>query len=79
MFAKTAVVAAVVLMTAPAVAREKFGVDYGRNDNRHYQHGRRGATNRSGAWIGNHPHGGQWGGAHGHFSPRGQGGYHWGW
>lgn len=83
MFAKAGVLAAMaVLMATPALARDRFDVDYGRNDNRHYHSGGR---NRSGAWIGDnrhHPgghHHGRWSGGHDHFSPRGQGGYHWGW
>jgi hypothetical protein len=73
---------AAVLMATPVLARDRFDVDYGRNDNRHYHSGGR---NRGGAWIGNNrghlgaPHGGHWGAGHGQFSPRGQGGYHWGW
>lgn len=82
MLMKAAALAAAVLMAAPALARDRSGVDFGRNDSRHQPHG---ARNRSGAWFGDHhrahpgpQHGGNWG-AHGHFSPRGQGGYHWGW
>lgn len=73
------------LCAAPALARDAFDVDYGRNDNRHYRHDNRRNAHRSGAWIGNNrghvggPHGGHWAGGHGTFSPRGQGGYHWGW
>ncbi|MGJ0509872.1 MAG: hypothetical protein ACR652_22655 [Methylocystis sp.] len=70
------------LFAAPASARDSFGVDNRRTEN-HYAAPHR--HNRSGAWIGaNHgrfggPHGQRWGGAHDHFSPRGQGGHHWGW
>ncbi|PPD45480.1 MAG: hypothetical protein CTY15_03565 [Methylocystis sp.] len=83
MFVRLSVAAAFGLAlacAAPALARDRFSTDYGHNDNRHYQQNR-----RSGAWIGNrHGHSGhQWHGghfgAHDHFSPRGQGGYHWGW
>ncbi|GLI94348.1 hypothetical protein [Methylocystis echinoides] len=71
---------AVILLAAPALARDGFSTDYGHNANRHAPSHRH---NRSGAWIGNNqghvggPHGRQWG--HDHFSPRGQGGHHWGW
>jgi hypothetical protein len=76
---------------APAMARDNFDVDYGRLDNRHYSygshyHGGHGARHSGGgAWIGNNrghvgaPHGGHFGAGHGQLSPRGQGGYHWGW
>lgn len=71
----------VVLLSAPALARDAFDVDYGRHENRYAQPKQR----RGGAWIGNNrghvgaPHGGRWGVGHDHFSPRGQGGHHWGW
>ncbi len=78
---KIAVAAIAALVCAPALARD-FSVDHGRNENRYAKHGRPG---RSGAWIDDNrrhsgaPHGGHWVGGHGHFSPRGQGGHHWGW
>jgi hypothetical protein len=81
MFRKIALVAVAALFCGPALAREGR-VDYGRNESRSAPQGKR---HRSGAWIGdNHrrggaPHGGQWHPGHGHFSPRGQGGHHWGW
>ncbi|QGM98343.1 hypothetical protein [Methylocystis parvus] len=75
--------AAALFAASPVVAGNAFDVDYGQNDNKHYHHH---ANKRGGgAWIGNNrshvggPHGGHWGGGHGQFSPRGQGGYHWGW
>ncbi|WP_363346808.1 hypothetical protein [Methylocystis echinoides] len=84
MLKKIAVAAVAALLCAPALARD-FTVDYGglgRNTPNHAQHGKR---SRSGAWIDDNrrhhgaPHGGHWVGGHGHFSPRGQGGHHWGW
>ncbi len=78
MLKRIAVAAVAALVCGPALAG---GVDYGRNDSRAARHGR----NRTGAWIGDNrhpahnPHGPSWGGGHGHFSPRGQGGHHWGW
>jgi hypothetical protein len=70
-------------LCAPALARDGGGVDHGRNDDRHHRHRHK---NRSGAWIGDNRghfggphHGAQWGAGHDHFSPRGQGGHHWGW
>ncbi|CAJ0875505.1 hypothetical protein AMST5_02701 [freshwater sediment metagenome] len=74
----TRAVLAAALLATPAMARNS--IDYGRNENRHSPSHR---SNRSGAWIGNNlghhgAHGRQWG-SHDHFSPRGQGGHHWGW
>ena len=61
-----------LVLGAPALARD-FNLDYGRNENRYApeHRGRGGAHPRQ--W-----HGGKWRG-HEHFSPRGQGGHHWGW
>ncbi len=72
-FARAAL--ALTLFAAPAMARD--GVDYGRNETRNAPS----RHNRSGAWIGNNlgHHGGRHWGSHDHFSPRGQGGHHWGW
>jgi hypothetical protein len=73
----------ILALASPALARDRSSVDYGRLDNSHYRHQNR---NRSGAWIGNNRghfggphHGARWGAGHDHFSPRGQGGHHWGW
>ncbi len=69
-----------LLTGAPALAGGS--VDYGRNEN---PYARQHRHRSGGAWIGNNrghvgrPHGGHWAGGHGQFSPRGQGGYHWGW
>lgn len=79
---------AALLLTTPAVARDRFGADLGYNHSRHYPGAggrRQNDRSRSGAWIGDNRHHsgrhhhGRWSGGHDHFSPRGQGGYHWGW
>ncbi len=81
MLKKIGLAAVAALLCGPALARDG-GVDYGRNENRFAQQGKR---RHSGAWFGdNHrhggaPHGGRWNPGYGHFSPRGQGGHHWGW
>jgi hypothetical protein len=67
---------ALVLLSTTAMARDGSGVSYGQNDGAV----RRRHAPRTGAWIGDHHRpGGHLNGHHGHFSPRGQGGYHWGW
>ncbi|MEK4035250.1 hypothetical protein WOC76_07405 [Methylocystis sp. IM3] len=82
MLRKIAAAAIAALVCAPALARD-VSVDHGRNESRNVRHGRH---SRTGAWIddnrrhsGSHHHGAHWVGGHGHFSPRGQGGHHWGW
>jgi len=81
-FVRAFVGAVLLLASSSVLARDRFDVDYGRNDNRHYRHADR---HRSGAWFGSNrhhhgnPHGGHFGAGHDHFSPRGQGGHHWGW
>lgn len=70
----------VALLYTPAMARDRSGVEFGRGVDTHHSHRHR--HNRSGAWVGNGH--GDWrghGGGHryDHFSPRGQGGHHWGW
>jgi hypothetical protein len=78
-----ALAALLALGSAPTLARD-YGVGYGHDyGDRHS--GRQRSHNRSRAWIDNDRghwrghHGGHPGMSHDHFSPRGQGGYHWGW
>ena len=77
------VAASIVLGAAPAMARDRgvdFGRDYGDNSaGRHRSHnrGRTWMHNDRGHWGGHH--GGHPGMSHDYFSPRGQGGHHWGW
>jgi hypothetical protein len=67
---------ALVLLSTTAMARDGSGVSYGRDEGV----ARRRPAPRTGAWIADHHRpGGHLNGHHGHFSPRGQGGYHWGW
>lgn len=81
MLRKIILAAIAALVCAPALARD-YNVDYGRHENFYAPSGK---GHRSGAWIDNNrhhhgaPHHGHWNGGHGHFSPRGQGGHHWGW
>lgn len=65
-----------VLVCAPATARDRFDLEHGRGVDHH-----RSGHNRTGAWVGDGRSDwrGRHGGHHGHFSPRGQGGHHWGW
>lgn len=71
------------LCSTPAIARD-YGVGYG-HDHGENRSGRHRSQNRSRAWIDNDRghwsghHGGHPGMSHDHFSPRGQGGHHWGW
>jgi hypothetical protein len=82
-FAALIALGASLVLAAPAAARDRRGVDYGRQDNSHYKHGQR--QHRTGAWVGHNrgalagPHAVHNGPGHGQFSPRGQGGHHWGW
>ena len=72
---RTALVAlSILLLAAPALARDN-GPDWSRNSRN------RGAVTQrpqNGGWTHHHQAGGKWRG-HDHFSPRGQGGHHWGW
>jgi hypothetical protein len=62
-----------LLFAAPALARD-VAPDWGRNTNRNAIAPRP----HNNGWSHHHQHPGKWRG-HDHFSPRGQGGHHWGW
>jgi hypothetical protein len=62
-----------LLLTAPALARE-VSPHWSGNVNRRAVAPRP----QNGGWTHHHQNAGKWRG-HDHFSPRGQGGHHWGW
>jgi hypothetical protein len=62
-----------LLLAAPALAHD-HGVNWGRTTNRNAVAPRP----QNGGWAHHHQNVGKWRG-HDHFSPRGQGGHHWGW